>query len=105
MGGELILVNTVGTSTGQYLEDVKFEALYNEVVQYLGNQMRVLTKTTKDKVGTKVGTRIDIVVEKIGEMENEEIWKLKRIDMSLPMILHDQKNNLFRKEIEPRKCI
>ncbi|WMV38399.1 hypothetical protein MTR67_031784 [Solanum verrucosum] len=37
MGGGTKSVNVVGTNIGQC--DVKFEALYNEEVQYLGNQV------------------------------------------------------------------
>ncbi|WMV37805.1 hypothetical protein MTR67_031190 [Solanum verrucosum] len=33
-------VNTVGTRTRHCPEDAKFDTLYNEEVQYTGNQMR-----------------------------------------------------------------
>jgi len=39
MGGGLKSVNVVATDSGQCPNDAKFEALYNEEVQYLGNQM------------------------------------------------------------------
>jgi len=39
IGSGLKFVNAVGTNSGQCLDDAKFEALYNEKVQYLGNQV------------------------------------------------------------------
>ncbi|WMV13791.1 hypothetical protein MTR67_007176 [Solanum verrucosum] len=39
LGGGFKSVNVAGTISGQYKDDAKFEALYNEEVQYLGNQM------------------------------------------------------------------
>ncbi|WMV25290.1 hypothetical protein MTR67_018675 [Solanum verrucosum] len=38
-GGGLKVVNVVGTSVGQCQEDAKFETLYNEEVDYMGNQL------------------------------------------------------------------
>ncbi|WMV59011.1 hypothetical protein MTR67_052396 [Solanum verrucosum] len=76
MGGGTKSVNAVGTNSGQCPDDAKFEVLYNEKVHYLGNQVGggggVLTSIINDKVGTKVGTRIEMVVGKI------EGWKLER---------------------------
>ncbi|WMV29761.1 hypothetical protein MTR67_023146 [Solanum verrucosum] len=40
MRGGLKLAYMVGTNSGHCPDDAKFEALYNEEVQYLGNQMR-----------------------------------------------------------------
>jgi len=39
VGCETKLVNAVGTNNGPCLNDAKFKALYNEKVQYLGNQV------------------------------------------------------------------
>uniref|UniRef100_M1DF48 Integrase core domain containing protein n=1 Tax=Solanum tuberosum TaxID=4113 RepID=M1DF48_SOLTU len=39
MKGGTKSVNAVGTNSGQCPNDAKFEALYNEEVQYLGNQV------------------------------------------------------------------
>ncbi|WMV50566.1 hypothetical protein MTR67_043951 [Solanum verrucosum] len=39
MGGELKMVNAIGTSSGQCLESAKFEALYNEEVNYMENHL------------------------------------------------------------------
>ncbi|WMV50552.1 hypothetical protein MTR67_043937 [Solanum verrucosum] len=39
MGGGTKSVNPVGTTNGQCPDNAKFEALYNEKVQYLGNQV------------------------------------------------------------------
>ncbi|WMV30303.1 hypothetical protein MTR67_023688 [Solanum verrucosum] len=39
MGGGTKSVNAVGTNSGQCPNDAKFEELYNEEVQYLGNQV------------------------------------------------------------------
>lgn len=39
MGGGLKLVNVVRTSSGKFPKHAKFEALFNEEVQYLGNHM------------------------------------------------------------------
>ncbi|WMV53927.1 hypothetical protein MTR67_047312 [Solanum verrucosum] len=111
MGGGLKSVNAVGTNSGHYSNDTKFETLYNEKVQYLGNQMGdgggggVLTPIINNKVGTKNGTRIEIVVGKIGEVEIGEIGRLTKRGMCLPMIVNDQKTNLGQKETKLRKCL
>ncbi|WMV33379.1 hypothetical protein MTR67_026764 [Solanum verrucosum] len=39
MGGGFNMVNAIGTSSEQCSEDAKFEALYNEKVNYMGNQL------------------------------------------------------------------
>ncbi|WMV37637.1 hypothetical protein MTR67_031022 [Solanum verrucosum] len=67
VGGLTKSVNAVGTNIGQCLDDTKFEALYIEEVQYLGNQVGgggrgVLTTIINNKVGANVGTRIEMVV-------------------------------------------
>ncbi|WMV50851.1 hypothetical protein MTR67_044236 [Solanum verrucosum] len=41
MGGRTRSVNAVGTNSGQFPNDAKFEILYNEEVQYLGNQVGI----------------------------------------------------------------
>ncbi|WMV49665.1 hypothetical protein MTR67_043050 [Solanum verrucosum] len=104
MGGGLRSLNAVGTNSGHYSDDAEFEALYNEKVQYLGNQIGVLTPIINDIVGTKVGRRIEIMVGEIGEVEIGEIGRLTKIDMFLPMIINDQKTQLGQKETELRKC-
>jgi len=56
-------VNVVGTNIGQCPNDSKFEALYNEKVQYF--KWGVLTQIINDNVGTKVGTRSKIAVGRL----------------------------------------
>lgn len=50
---------------------------------------RVLTTIINDKVETKVGTKIKIVVGKRGGVEIGELGIWKKIDICLPMIVHD----------------
>jgi len=63
-----------------------------------------LSQTTNDKVRVKVGTRSKIKVGMIGNVEIGETKRLKKIDTFLPMIIHDQRNQLVQKETESRKC-
>jgi len=65
----------------------------------------VLTIIINDKVGTKVQTRIKIVVEKTVEVEIGEIGRWTKIDMCLPMIIHAQKNQVGLKEVVLKTCL
>jgi len=55
----------------------------------------VLTQTTNDKVRIKVGTRSKIMVEMIGQVKIGKTKRLKKIYTFLPMIIHDQRNQLI----------
>lgn len=55
-------------------------------------------------MGSKVGTRLKIMVANIGEVENGDIGRLTKINIFLPMIVNDQKTQLGKKEVKPRKC-
>ena len=57
------------------------------------------------KVGTKVGTRIEIVVGNIGWVEIGEAWKWEKIDTCLPMIVHALRNQLGQKEDRLKTCL
>jgi len=50
----------------------------------------VLTQIINEKVGTKVGIRIDKVVGKIGEVKIIEMGRLTMIGMCIPKIVHNQ---------------
>ncbi|WMV41621.1 hypothetical protein MTR67_035006 [Solanum verrucosum] len=80
-------VHMVRTNSGQFLDDAKFEDLYNEEFQYLGNKvgggLGVLTPIINDKVG-KVGTKLKMMVGNIvgdgnsRDREMEKDWYVPR---------------------------
>uniref|UniRef100_M1DCK0 Integrase core domain containing protein n=1 Tax=Solanum tuberosum TaxID=4113 RepID=M1DCK0_SOLTU len=59
-------VNAVGASSIMCLEDEKFEAMYNEEVQFLSNQMGGCLLRYVGQAGINVGTRTEMVVGDIG---------------------------------------
>lgn len=92
MRGVIKSVNLVGINNGQCPNNVKFEALCNKHVEYLGTQMEDCHIIISDKVGTKAGTTIEIVDGNIGRVEFWKIVRLIKIGTCLPMIIYAQNN-------------
>jgi len=99
VGGGLKVLHTIGTSSGQCPKDAKFKKLYNEEVNYKGNQLG--------------GSHPNYQRWSVNQGWNKE-WdngwkdwreqKAKKMDTFLNMIVQSQENKLDWRETEPMKC-
>ncbi|WMV41120.1 hypothetical protein MTR67_034505 [Solanum verrucosum] len=106
MGGGFKMLNAIGESRGKFPKDAKFKALYNEEVNYMGNQIGGSHPNYLRPVRNKVGTNDDTMVGEFGTIGVviEEMRKLKNINTSHLMISPIQKNKLHWWETELMIC-
>lgn len=69
MGGGHKSVNVVGCASSLPFDDVPYEAKYDEVVYYMGNQGLILDRPFQGHLGIKVRTMIVVGVKESGQIE------------------------------------